>query len=266
MLFIIPSLSREDILLKKTLPLLLSTYHVAPERIHVFVIQKEYASYVERIGAISPQVQVHIGPLGLHHMRNHIHSFFPEGTEMVCLDDDITEIQQLYIREEITDVKSAKRYGLVSLTAETFDRWLQDAFHELHTRHLSLFGIYPVRNGYFMKDLPSKTFDLRFIVGCVWGCINRHHRTIVLEEKEDVERTLLSYIQDKGVLRYNHLCPVTKYYKEQGGMQARTKDRKETSQQSCCYLLTTYPMYCKLYTSKKSGIHEIRLLTKSSSD
>lgn len=265
MLFVIPSLSREDILLKKTLSLLVSTYQIPPEQIHVFVIQEEYTRYLEKVATLSSLIQVHIGPLGLQNMRNHIHAFFPEGTEMVCMDDDITDIKQLSIQEDIIDLKSAKRYALVSLSPESFHLWLVDAFQELHSKNLSLFGIYPVRNGYFMKDLPEKTFDLRFIVGCVWGCINRPNRKIVLEEKEDVERTLCYYIQDKGVLRYNHLCPVTNYYKEKGGMQARNVERKESSQQSCMYLLQTYPMYCKLYTSKKSGIHEIRLKSSSSS-
>ena len=51
--------------------------------------------------------------------------------------------------------------------------------------NIGLFGIYPIKNGYFMKDLPEKTIDLRFCVGTFWGCINNHNIQINIEEKED---------------------------------------------------------------------------------
>ena len=126
---------------------------------------------------------------------------------------------------------------------------------------MSFFGIYPVANGYFMKGLPYKTTDLRFCVGTVWGCIIDPSINIVIEEKEDFERTLLFYKKDHGVLRFNKICCITKYYKEKGGMQSRLRshDRKETSKQSCYYLLEKFPEYCTLHTSKKSGIYEVKL-------
>ena len=261
MFFVIPSLSRVDTLIKKSLSLLLYHYKIPAKQIHIFVVAEEADLYRVRLLEISPHIHLHIGPLGLHHMRNFIHTTFPEGVEMICMDDDITDLKSMTIQEEIVDVKSSKRYPLTSLSAEAFQLFLTDAFQELRKQHLTLFGIYPVRNGYFMKDLPEKTYNLRFIVGCIWGCINRHDILIHLEEKEDVERTILYFIKDKGVLRYNRICPVTNYYKEPGGMQRNDiLSRKEASQESCMYLINTFPTYCKLYTSKKSGIHEIRFI------
>jgi hypothetical protein len=45
-------------------------------------------------------------------------------------------------------------------------------------------------------------------------------------------------------------------------MQARNEDRIETSKESCKYLLSSFPIYTTLYTSKKTGIYEIKLRDK----
>ena len=47
-------------------------------------------------------------------------------------------------------------------------------------------------------------------------------------------------------------------------MQNDTIDRIETSKSSCKYLLETYPEYTKLYTGKKNGIWEVKLIKLSS--
>jgi len=193
-------------------------------------------------------------------MRNHIHESFPPGTRMVWLDDDITRLCKMTIDQTVPDLRSSKRFPLSPLTKEEFWAFIEDAFRDLTSHSLHLFGIYPVKNGFFMKDLPAKTTDLRFIVGCFWGCINPDPPLVLsIEEKEDFERTLILYERDLGVLRYNHIAPVTSYYKEKGGMQSRQQDRKETGKQSCQYLLEKYPQYCRLYTSKKNGMFEVRL-------
>lgn len=264
-LFVIPSLSRQDTLCKKTLRMLIVGYHVPETDIHVFVIPEQEASYRHRVHREFPSVRIHTGVLGLHHLRNHIQRFFPDGTHMVCLDDDIEELQQMVINPSIQDPKSSKRYQLIPLAKEGFHSFIKDAFQTMEEKGIHLFGIYPVRNGYFMKDLAEKTFDLRFIVGCFWGCILQKNMPFLqIEEKEDVERTILFYQKDHGVLRYNRIAPKTSYYKETGGLQSRGIDRKEASKVSCSYLLHTYPEYCSLYVGKKSGIYEIKLKDKGS--
>jgi hypothetical protein len=253
MIFVIPSLSRIETLKKKSLKLLINK-----KDIYVFVIKTEYEAYRE---AIDPSIHIIVGPLGLHHMRNFIRLYFPEGTKMVCLDDDITQLCIMKENHSIENKKTAARYPLYPLNDLSF---LEDAFDTLEKTGLKMFGIYPVKNGYFMKTLSYKSTDLRFCVGAFWGCINEHSNDLMIhiEEKEDFERTLLYYKKDNGVLRFNTICADTKYYKEKGGLQSMGVDRKETSKLSCKYLLATFPEYCKLYTSKKSGIHEVRLLKR----
>ena len=252
MIYVIPSLSRIETLKNKSLQIL---KNVPRQLIYIFVVKEEYEEYRKNI---EQPINVIIGPLGLHNMRNFIRLYFPEGTKMVCMDDDIS---QLYIMKEnmsIDNKKTAARYPLYPLNDLSF---LDDAFNTLEKTGLKFFGIYPVKNGYFMKTLSYKSSDLRFCVGAFWGCINEHSNDLMIniEEKEDFERTLLYYKRDKGVLRFNTICADTRYYKEKGGLQSRGLDRKETSKLSCTYLIATFPEFCKLYTSKKSGIYEVRL-------
>lgn len=262
MKFIIPSLSRQNLIVNKTLKLLVNEYNIDENSIYIFVIQEEFDEYTKTIKSLYPNINIIIGPLGLNNMRNFIHSYFPENTELVCIDDDIKDLKFLKINNEIKDIKSSKRYELQSFNRENFMKFLEDAFNNLYKNNATLFGIYPVKNGYFMKDLPEITYDLKFIVGAFWGCINKSYLNVFLEEKEDVERTLLAYTFDKCVIRYNHITLDTNYYKEKGGMQTRNEDRIETSKESCKYLLSSFPLYTSLYTSKKSGIYEIRLRDK----
>lgn len=268
MKFVIPSLSRTNIIINKSLKLLVEKYKIPENNIYIFVINQELFEYDKNIKKLYPDINLVIGPLGLNNMRNYITSYFPENTELVCIDDDITDLLFLQIDENITDIKSSKRYKLISFNKELFHSFLKDAFNKLYTNNATLFGIYPVRNGFFMKDLPEVTYDLRFIVGAFWGCINKKDncRKLFLEEKEDVERTLLSYTFDNCIIRYNHITLVTNYYKEKGGMQSRNTNRIEKSKESCEYLLNKFPNYTRLYTSKKTGVYEIRLRDKSSNN
>ena len=261
--FVIPSLSRVKTLATKSLNLLVDRYNVPCSSIFIFVIREEFEAYTS-LYALYPKIRIVVGPLGLHNMRNHIRLYFPVSTQMVCLDDDIDDLCIMRVDESIIDKTKASRYPLVSMSSTEFGAFINDAFETLRATNLRLFGIYPVRNGYFMKGLPYKSIDLRFCVGAFWGCINDHSTDLVIhiEEKEDFERTLLYYKKDRGVLRFNTICPKTKYYKEAGGMQSTSIDRTESSKVSCAYLIDRFPEYCKLYTSKKSGIYEVRLITR----
>ncbi len=261
--YVIPSLSRIKTLHDKALQLLIKKYKILPESIYIFVVKNEIEEYTAFLKPLYPSIHILIGPIGLNNMRNHIRYHFPENTNMVCLDDDISDICIMKEDVSILDIKKAKRYPLHSLLSDDFDAFIKDAFDTLEKTSLKFFGIYAIRNGYFMKGLPYKSTNLRFCVGAFWGCVNEHMSDleICLEEKEDVERTIRYYRRDGGVLRYNHICPITKYYTEKGGMQSRDIDRKDSSKQACDYLIKEFPDYCKLNGKKKTGICEVKLVS-----
>ena len=184
------------------------------------------------------------------------------------MDDDVSALKMLSINEDIVDHTKSTRWNLVDLQGADVYDLISSAFAKLvDSRSLpsataNIFGLYPVKNGFFMKDLPELTYDLRFCVGTMWGCINRKSITLTLDEKEDFERTLLFWQNDGAVLRFNHVVAVTKYYKTPGGMQALGIDRKAASKISCATLCERFPSCCKLYTGKKNGMCEVRLMSK----
>jgi len=262
---IIPSYSRASIICEKTLRVLANAT-VPQENIYVFVLQSQECSYKTQIKNYNFDkinlISVNIDP-GLDKMRNYITLYFPEGEYLLHMDDDIDDILKLSIDTNIVDSKKAGRYKLISKISEFIEIY-NDAFNIIKNNNTALFGIYPVANGYFMKDLPEYTFDLRFCVGALWGSINDHSIIIDIEEKEDVQRSIMYFMKYKKILRINNITIKTKYYKTKGGMQDRCIDdinRIESSKKSCTFLLEKYPEYTKLYTSKKSGIYEIKLMT-----
>lgn len=253
---VIPSYQRAKTLEENTLSLCVK-YGIPMSSVHVFVVMDdpEHAAYLQL--QCSYNFHIHYGPVGLHHMRNHITKTFPEKSLLLCIDDDIKGLLYLHIDETVFDMKSSRRYVLKELSNEMFHSWISDAFESIQSG--GMFGIYPVKNGYFMKDLPAKTDDLRFCVGAMWGICNDHGIDLTLEEKEDFERTFMVYKKTGNIIRYNHITCMTTYYKTKGGMQSRGLDRIEQSRKSCTYLLSTYPEYCYPYMSKKSGVAEVRL-------
>lgn len=240
--------------------------------VHVFIVDQEdeVCSYKQSL-SLSPHfrgINIVRGPVGLHHMRNFITDYFDEGTCVLQMDDDIHDVLHLLVDERVIDLNKGQRYSLVSLenVIRSFANWVSSAFDELKRLQLSLFGVYPVRNGYFMKDLPERTTDLRFCVGVMWGCIiKKSIPRLTLEEKEDFERTILHWYADNGVLRFNHVTIVTRYYTTPGGMQARGIDRKTAAMISCDNLCSRFPNVCRLYLGKKSGMPEVRLKPTSRS-
>jgi hypothetical protein len=126
--------------------------------------------------------------------------------------------------------------------------------------NIFLWGVYPLVNSYFMTY--KITTDLRFIVGPMWGMINRHRPDLKLtvDEKENSERTLQFWVADGAVLRFNNVGIETKYYKNKGGMQAEGKNRKEEALKSVYYLNKMYPNLTKISLTKKNGMPEIKFI------
>jgi hypothetical protein len=257
----IPSYKRTEIFYARTLQLL-RTWGIDMDRVHVFCVAEDAAAYErlrERDMGVYAGMHVVVGPVGLHHMRNFIVRYFPEGTPVLHLDDDLKGLLQMTEDVRVVDPKSSRRWPLSPLAPERALAWVEEAFARTRDAGAHLWGIYPVRNGYFMKDLPEVTTDLRFCVGTCWGMVNDHRVLVEIEEKEDFWRTLLAWEMDGVVLRWNHVCVATSYYTTPGGMQARPADRREQSRTSCDALMARWPQYCRLYTGKKNGMWEVRL-------
>jgi len=225
----IPSYKRCDEITKKTLPTL-KKGKVNKDKIFVFVANKtEEKKYREKMDP-STYGKIIIGKKGLVQQRKYISQYFPEGTMIVSLDDDIRNIIKL--------TKDNKLKLVFNL-----DQFFKKAFKMLQKKNLYLWGVYPVKNALFMKK--NVTTDLRFIIGVCHGYINRHsndlYPSLKSVSKEDIEQSILFYLKDGGVLRFNDITFST-VFNAPGGLGT---DRYQMNKKAQEYLCKKYPKIVK---------------------
>lgn len=246
----IPSYNRVIMLKNKTIKLL-EKHKIPKKQIIIFVANKEEEiSYKEHF----KDYQIIIGQIGLKNQRNFIQDYFPVGSHIVQMDDDVSTLYQLKFTNNSNKYKQKIMIPLTNL-----DKFIKNAFKYTITHNFNLWGIYPIDNAYFMNDNISH--DLRIIVGPFWGHIIRHDIKLknTVNEKEDIERTIKYYIKDGGVVRFNNISLSTMYYKNKGGM-GKLEDRVKDAMKSVNYLVNKYPDYCKINLNKKSGMPDIKLI------
>ena len=265
----IPSYKRAELIYKKTLATL--ARHLGPQppvQIYIFVAnQQEHDDYLTAKPSNYPlapnAVEFVVGVKGLKNQRNFIMDYFPACTNIVQMDDDIDNVLELVIPEKRPLGKRPNRANKLNPIADLHQFFAQ-AFIKCRTVGANIWGIYPVPNAYFMT--PTQTTDLRFIVGPMFGIINRHNKDLKLttNEKENVERTLQYFTMDGSVVRYNNITVQTRYFKTMGGMQAslRTSARRANAQRAAEYLHKLYPELTKIHLDKKSGWPEIKFLAQ----
>ena len=238
----IPSYKRAETLRDKSLAMLADA-GISASIIHVFVAteaEKETYRSVLKPGTYGKLV---VAEPGMGAVRNFITRYFPIGKKVMNIDDDIKEFKVLF------------NGGLKP--TRNLDKIFRDGFAMAAKTGFRLFGFYPVANGFFMHDRITQ--DLRYIIGSAWGIINPGIDVlkVTLDDKEDVQRSIIMYLVDGGVLRFETIAPVTAYYKEPGGMQEeRTKNRVDKSAHA---MVNAYPGLAKINLSKKSGFAEVRL-------
>jgi hypothetical protein len=241
----IPSYKRPETLRDKTLKVL-GEHKIPKERIHVFVATKAEHDLYKATLTPGSYGHLHIAEPGMAAVRNFITRFFPVGKPIFNMDDDI---------------RGFLEWSAGARRNERPLRSLADAitagFAAVASTGYRLFGFYPVANGYFMKSGPPST-DLRYIIGSVWGIVNPGPiLTVTIDDKEDYLRSVMMYLLDGGVLRFNNIAPVSAYYKEPGGMQEeRTMGRIDASAKA---MVAAFPDLVKINLTKKSGMPEVRL-------
>lgn len=263
----IPSYKRANMIFKKTLATLAQHLgQTPPVPIYVFLANKdellEYQSAWPQDFKLQNQaIQFVIGEKGLKNQRNYIMDYFPACTNIVQMDDDLDDVLELVVPLKRPLGKRPNRANTLKPITDLHQFYL-DAFQKCRSVSANIWGIYPVPNAYFMT--PTQTTDLRFIVGPMFGVINRHNAGLRLttDEKENVERTLKYFTLDGRVLRYNNITVQTRYFKTMGGMQAstRTSARRANALRAAEYLHRLYPDLTRIHLDKKSGWPEIKFL------
>lgn len=214
----IPSYQRPECLKNKTLKFL-KECKIDKKKIDIFVANQEEKVLYEKI---LPKYynKIIIAEKGLINARNFISNYYPENKKIVSIDDDVE--QSLLKLKDGTYSQGEDSYEREPLTTK-LDKFINLAFKECEKTGLNLWGIYPAYNAFFMKMKVS--YELKYIVGCFWGCINKkvlleNDELAGLGDKEDFERTLKYYMRDGGVIRFNNVSVKTNYFTEEGGLQS----------------------------------------------
>ena len=236
----IPSLGRCDVLQKMTLNTL--RFHgMVPSKVTVFVVEEEYAEYR---AALQENIKIVIGVRGIIQQRKFINDYYDEGTRVICIDDDIEQID-------------------LSLgNCRDLNTFFITAFDDLEEKNAHLWGVYPVWNKFFREQRPAMSDGLTFIIGCLYGVIIRHdadlETTVATGEKEDHERTLRYYIKDGCVTRYNRIGVKTKFFSK-GGI-GLYKQRKDNVKADARRIGDEFSIYGKL-VERKNGKLEFKFET-----
>lgn len=241
----IPSYDRADEIISKTL----NTLHeggVSKNKIYIFVANKQQEKLYEETVPKNLYHKIIVGKKGIANQRIFISKYFPDGQYIISMDDDVEEMQIMKNKDKLV-----KMHDL--------DKFFKDAYKELKKEKLYIWGIYPVRNPFFMKKTISD--HLRFIIGVTFGYINRHdsklYPSLKLKTKEDYEQSIMFYKKDGGVLRFNYISPKTKFNAE-GGLG---KDRFERNKNAAEYLKKKYPDIITIF-HRANGMTEVKFNNK----
>jgi|TARA_R110002012_G_scaffold309969_1_gene517392 hypothetical protein len=246
----IPSYKRPVVCAESTVAMLIEN-GVNPTDITIFLSdpneQSEYEKQLTGTG-----VAIKGSELGVANNRKHIQHSYPEGTQLVCCDDDLTGIQ--------TKSEDGKRLEPLHIKLPEF---AEGAFARSKESGANLWGIYAAQNAMFMSH--TETAGLRYIMGGFFGTttidkdVARNH--FLESSGEDFVTSILSFIRYGCTYRIDWVTAKTKYFSE-GGIDAELKlkgtKRQDDHTRTLHRIAETYPDLATTYT-KAGGITNLRL-------
>jgi hypothetical protein len=246
----IPSYNRPNEIVNKTLKTL-KDGGINKNSIYIFMANEDERKKYEEILPKELYGKLVVGKLGIANQRIFIKHYFKENQHVVSIDDDVEALFRLSDKGGVGKNPQAK---LIKIT--NVDKFFKDAFDKLKKEKLFIWGIYPVRNPFFMQN--NVTTGLKFIIGALYGFIVRKtpelEPSINAEGKEDYEQSILYYKKDGGVVRYNNVTIKTKFLAKGGLGQDRFAMNKKAAE----YLKKTYPELVTIF-NRKNGMTEIKL-------
>ena len=238
----IPSFRRASICHTHTLKLL-HDHSIPLSRIWVFVADEP--DFLEYTRVLPPDAQLVLGEPGLVPQREFIQSFFPEGSKIVSIDDDVKAFDS----------------SLSKLPwATTLDSFLEHSFLECQKLGAQIWGIYPCWNVRFRTGREEISTCLNYICGAFYGFINIFPPRLELTRegnKEDVERSLMYFLKNGLVVRFNTIGFSTRYYNSVGGL-GTFKQRLVPMHEACGRLQAAYGALGRPFT-RTNGMTEFRL-------
>lgn len=241
----IPSHKRLKMLNEKTLSLLLKQNNLP--NIYIFASTESFEEY-NKYFKLYNKIKVIESFDSILEKRNHIIDYFNEGEEIVEMDDDIEDI--------VTTIRGEKSESVSDLIG-----LFEDSFKKSEG---GLWGFNATTNSFFAsgKDSEVKPQKLSLVNSCI-GYTNFKHMNLTCPEKEDYERVILFYLNGKNVLKRGGYGIKTKYWKNEGGIQARYdfEKRKQVQRESAEMLVDMFGDHCYMI-ERKNGLVDIRFKNK----
>ena len=242
-LIAIPTFQRSSIIMNKTLKLL-KKHNIPNDRVIIFFKnQEEMDSYPEEV--YTEYKTKMTGAEGIMETRNWLQCYFTYETDyknVLFIDDDMGEIMDF------------------DKPIEDLDKFIRYAFEETEKLGLNVWGVSPFHNTFFLKHQVTK--HLKYVIGAFFGQIFDRDKYIVLSDVdhgEDFQFSIETFNRDGGIVRFNWVALVTKYFGD-GGICASVgglEKRKITMERNCGWLAHKYPKACRLI-EKKYGF-DVRL-------
>lgn len=225
----IPSYHRAKKLRSQTLDFL-SSEKIDPQAITIFVADEDERKEYEKVLLPDSYSRLVVGHLGLAEQRNFIHSYYPLGTKILFIDDDIKNLKWLTYRP----LKS----------------FVEEMFMIAEQERVNLWSIQPASTLLYCKERVR--VGKMFCVGCFYGQVNTEDAGIPpLSACEDKYRSLYRYKTDGKTMRYDGCCPNTTYFTK-GGLTEYRKTRQHLDTVEVCKM---FEGECSL-KKKKTGVSE----------
>ena len=233
----IRSYRRPEKIKQKTLRVL-DMDDITKDKIYLFVAPDEIETYRQSVGDT-----YHIldgGDKGVSYCNMKIREYFPEGSYVIQMDDDINFILKLREKDDDSErVRANKRIEPKGLKMYNTEQLILYGKELIDKHNFNFWGTMPVVNDYFMKEGYST--DLKFCIGRVFGFYNHKDVVTVDDCREDYERSILWYKRDGGIIRLSNVVVDADTYIGAGGLaEQRTVEKMANS---CKYMLDTYPEF-----------------------
>lgn len=187
---------------------------------------------------------------GITAQRTHIAAYFPLGTPVLNVDDDVTGLEQALDSKTLRPVTDV-------------DQLVRDMFTNTAGRDLWVWGLAPVVNAYFMKP-DTLTEGLKFLIFTFWGCFSRPGHPVhqfTVPYKDEHELSLRAWWYDGATVRHDGVAARANFYTLPGGCQAAGRNHEQIVA-SVESLLVQWPGLVRRNTRRKSEHPEILLAPK----
>ena len=221
--------------------------------IYIFCPLDEFSDYENSIG-----LEYNIrdgGSKGVSYCNDKIIDYFPQNHYIIQMDDDVNFILEL--GEQVERKKVNGKLVPKNFIEKNVKDIIEEGYTEIQNSSYKIWGLYPVCNNLFMEKTIPITYDLKFLIGRIFGFINDKDIRTVDKYRDDYERSILFYEKNNGIIRFNKYTAKADTFMGTGGLnQERTHQGMLKSVE---YMKEKYPLYVR-EKKCKSIYPEIRLI------